>query len=105
MTDDGAVAICRRLDTGEGQSHIDRAGGDFWLYRLHGTAKTDTTSQRLPAVAEMTRADADTLSRVYRTGLELLFLSRAYHMKTNTKGYRPQKATMPGEQASRPTTR
>ena len=75
ISDDGAVAMCRRLDTGEGQPHIDRAGSDFWVYRLDGTAKTYTAPHRLPAVANAACAHADTLNSVYRALLALLSMS------------------------------
>lgn len=78
-SNDGAWAVCRRVDTGEGLHKIDKSGGDYWLYR---TGETDSDSYEAdypdpepqsitPAVAP---ADPDTLDKVYRALLQQLIL-------------------------------
>lgn len=72
---DGAAAICRRVDTGEGQEREDRAGGTFWLYHLNGAPQRPYTP---PTDAEPDRGDPDTLHRVYAALLKSLALSAAH---------------------------
>jgi hypothetical protein len=78
--------MCRRLDTGEGLQKVDRAGVDYWLYRL----ESPRTSTPLPLEpqAQSTRACAsdDVLDQVYRTLLASLPLSVLHHTHLRQRG-------------------
>lgn len=77
LSTDGALAICRRLDTGEGEHRLDRNEADYWLYRLDGGTGVDPTpwepDPRLPCADETTR------NLVYRAVLSHLTLTLAHH--------------------------
>lgn len=76
LSADGAWAICRRADTGEGEHRLDRNQADYWLYRLDGGAGVDPTpwepDPRLPCADEATR------DRVYQFLLRHLTLTPAH---------------------------
>lgn len=77
LSADGAWAICRRADTGDGEHRLDRNQADYWLYRLDGGAGADPTpwepDPRLPCADEVTRG------RVYQSLLRHLTLTPAHH--------------------------
>lgn len=76
LSTDGAWAICRRLDTGEGEHRLDRNMADYWIYRLDGGSESDPTpwepDPHLPCADEATR------DRVYQSLLRHLTLTPAH---------------------------
>jgi hypothetical protein len=77
---DGAVVICRRVDTGTGDHRVDRSGGDYWLYMMNGYTQS-TVVAAIPTDADQHRADPHILHQVYRALLDGLDLS-ATHRET-----------------------
>lgn len=73
-SDDGAWALCRRVDAG-GEHRVDRAGMDYWLHRLAGDPRP---APEIPDEPAAERAGAGDLDRVYRTLLGRLSLSPAH---------------------------
>ena len=55
---DGTWALCRRVDTGAGIHKVDKAGADYWLYRLGRPYTLSATHHRtaLPALPRAGRA-------------------------------------------------
>jgi len=75
ITEDGGWAMCRRLDTGEGLQKVDKAGVDYWLYRLDGVRSSGRTHSEPQVRLTHARASDDVLNQVYRTLLLSLSLS------------------------------
>jgi Domain of unknown function (DUF3854) len=87
LTEDGDWAICRRMDTGEGLHKVDKAGGDYWLYRLAARARVPRLQHpEPPAQPIQVRASDDVLDPVYRTLLASLSLSGPHHAQLRRWG-------------------
>src|SRR5256885_17202385 len=72
---DGAWALCRRVDNGTGVHRVDRAGADYWLYRLDGHALCRQPAIELPSQPHAERAETPILDSAYRGLLAGLPLS------------------------------
>ena len=46
---DGTRALCRRVDTGAGSHKVDKAGAEYWLYRLDDHARGRQPSLERPS--------------------------------------------------------
>ncbi|NSW84278.1 MAG: DUF3854 domain-containing protein [Syntrophothermus sp.] len=84
ITDDGTWAVCRRVDNGQGTHKVDKAGMDYWLYKL--TDGPRTPPPELPARQESERADAETLHQVYCRLLAELTLSPEHRKNLRKRG-------------------
>src|SRR3989440_8596129 len=73
-SDDGAWALCRRVDAG-GEHRVDRAGMDYWLHRL---ADDPRPAPAIPEEPTPERAVPKDLDRAYRALLGLLSLSEIH---------------------------
>ncbi len=76
-SEDGAVAVCRRVDGGNGIHRTDVNGADYWLYVLKKDVPFDPTKLPPPA-PKAERADKDTLDHVYREMLADLPLNQCH---------------------------
>lgn len=85
-SEDGRWAVCRRVDTGEGRHKVDKAGTDFWLYRLDGRPWSERDVPELPANPEPERAGPDALDQVYRRLLALLKLEDRHREALRRRG-------------------
>jgi hypothetical protein len=72
---DGAWALCRRVDTGAGIHKVDKAGVDYWLYRIDDDARRRPSSVELPSHPCADRAAPAVLDRIYHALLGTLPLS------------------------------
>src|SRR3989344_8238593 len=75
ISEDGAWAICRRIDTGDGNHKIDGTGGDYWVYQLK---KNDTSLETVMIAPEpqKERAEPYDLDAVYGELLKLCDLTQ-----------------------------
>lgn len=86
---DGTWAICRRGDAGTGLRRVDKAGAEYWLYRLTGPAPgTRPPPVEVPPVPTTTAADPATRHRVYRALLAELSLTPAHRQALRQRGLR-----------------
>ena len=86
-TTDGKLAICRRLDTGEGFHKTDVNGADYWVYILDSNAKYDAADLPLsPLEPKAERSDPDTLNVVYQALLEELPLTTTHKKNLRNRG-------------------
>ncbi|HZT79110.1 MAG TPA: phage/plasmid primase, P4 family [Gemmataceae bacterium] len=89
LSADGAWCCCRRLDDGTGQRKVDRAGADYWLYRLapRPAASGAWDAPRF-SVTEGggRRADPDDLHQVYTELLRHLRLSPTHVQALKARG-------------------
>ncbi|MGQ9533045.1 MAG: DUF3854 domain-containing protein [Desulfotomaculales bacterium] len=84
VSDDGIWVVCRRVDTGQGQHRVGKAGMDYWLYRLHpGPAPADPPVQQ---ETETERAEPNVLDQVYRWVLAELTLSEDHRENLRKRG-------------------
>lgn len=83
---DGAWAICRRLETGAGVHRLDKAGADYWVYRLDGQRLGTRPAREVPPQTATTCADTATLNRVYRALLTARPLSTAHRQALRQRG-------------------
>lgn len=72
VTDDGAVAFCHRVNTGQGKHKICEDGNEGWIYRLNGAPLEINPPPEQPKVA---RAADEVLDKVYTDLLKKLELS------------------------------
>jgi Domain of unknown function (DUF3854) len=86
VSDDGVWAICRRVDTGEGIHRVDKAGGDYWLYRLQGHRDGPRPVIERPVITGSERATDDILDHVYRALLTRLPLSAPHRENLRRRG-------------------
>ena len=80
-SDDGAWALCRRVDGGE--HRVDRSGCDYWLHRL---GSGPAAPPEIPGEPCVERAEAGDLDRVYRAVLAQLTLSHAHRADLLRRG-------------------
>ncbi len=79
LSTDGTWAICRRLDTGDGEYRQDRNGADFWLYRLNEDSSYSTfTGEPWESDPDTPCANEKVRDAVYSSLLRLLNLSSAH---------------------------
>jgi hypothetical protein len=81
-SDDGAWALCRRVDAG-GQRRLDRAGSEYWLHLMGDAPKG------LPQVPEEPRsvhASAEDLDRVYGAAIRHLGLADQHREELLRRG-------------------
>src|SRR5215471_14431977 len=78
LSADGAWALCRRVNNGAGIHKVDKAGAEYWLYRLHAHVSSQPHALELPSQHHVERADTLTLDLVYRALLAALPLSSAH---------------------------
>ncbi len=83
---DGVWAICRRVDDGTGLRRADKAGGEFWLYRLDGHSPCQQPSLELPSQLHAERAEPALLDQVYRALLAALPLSSTHRQALRQRG-------------------
>src|SRR5207248_1422168 len=83
---DGPFAICRRVDTGAGLHRVDKAGADYWLYRLDGHVISQQPSIELACPPRPERAEPSILDRVYRALLTALPLSATHRQALRQRG-------------------
>lgn len=83
---DGIWALCRRVDNGTGRHRMDKAGGEFWLYRLDGHSPCRQSTIELPSQPRVERADPITLNLVYRDLLAGLPLSSMHRQALRQRG-------------------
>src|SRR5712691_10776256 len=83
---DGAWALCRRVDNGTGVHRVDRAGADYWLYRLDGHALCRHPAIELPSPPHAERAETPILDGVYRALLGALALSSTHRQALRHRG-------------------
>jgi hypothetical protein len=83
---DGAWAICRRVNTGEGLHKVDKAGGEYWLYRLDGARPEQRQAVKVPPQPIAQCADVGTRDRVYRALLAMLPLTAAHRGNLQRRG-------------------
>ena len=98
ISTDGAWAVCRRVDTGDGLHRVDKGGGDYWLYRIDGRisdSDSDTDNGTPKNIAAdyseisqtvLAPADPDTLNKVYRALLQELSLSAVHRENLRKRG-------------------
>jgi DNA primase len=86
VAEDGAWAICRRLDTGEGMHKIDKTGVDYWLYRLDRTSSPAPNHPEPQGQPTRTSASDEVLDQVYRALLASLPLSGIHHARLHQRG-------------------
>lgn len=96
ISTDGAWAVCRRVDTGDGLHRVDKGGGDYWLYRIggnindnitdNGTPKNIATDYSQTSQPVLAPADPDTLDKVYRALLKELTLSAVHRENLRKRG-------------------
>ncbi len=86
VSEDGIWAVCRRLDTGSGKNKIDKAGADYWLYRV-SDAPGDIPEPDLPDYSpKVDKADLDTLNNVYTALIKELNLSNQHRNNLLERG-------------------
>jgi hypothetical protein len=85
-TEDGAWAMCRRLDTGGGLYKVDKAGVDYWLYRLDRPTYSRPLNHELQRQSTRACARDDILDRVYRALLSSLPLAGLHHTHLRRRG-------------------
>jgi Domain of unknown function (DUF3854) len=89
---DGAWAICRRVDTGNGTYKQDKGGTEFWLYRLGGGSvpsvppRPATPVPALSASAPPVCAEPHTLDRAYNALLDVLTLTPSHRQALLQRG-------------------
>ncbi|MFC1989439.1 DUF3854 domain-containing protein [Chloroflexota bacterium] len=86
FSSDGAYAVCRRLDTGNGHAKTDKSGSEYWVYRLDGRPSLNQDAIEVPATIGTKCADADTLDRVYSYVLDTLPLSTIHREQLHKRG-------------------
>jgi hypothetical protein len=91
---DGAWAICRRVDTGEGRRRVDKAGGEYWVYRVGGARPAPPID--LPARPSPPCADTAMRDRVYRALLAALPLTPTHRQNLRTRGLNDQEIVRRG---------
>lgn len=103
ISTDGAWAVCRRVDTGDGLHRVDKSGGDYWLYRIDGGGDTDNGTQKDVAAdySEISQpvlapADPDTLDKVYRALLQELSLSAVHRENLRKRGLSDEEIDLRG---------
>ena len=84
-SDDEASVICRRVGTDDGIHKVDKAGVEFWLYRLGDHASPRPTSPP-PSQKHVERADPVTLNTVYGALLGTLPLSTTHRQALRQRG-------------------
>lgn len=83
---DNAWIACRRLDSGEGIHRLDKAGIDYWLYRLDGTLCHDEAALERPCGYTSAAAPPDALHQVYRCLLKALSLTSRHRQHLCQRG-------------------
>jgi hypothetical protein len=83
---DGALAACRRVESGCWRSKTDRNGTPVYLHRLADSGGRPPPPSRPPAGPAFGRADPDTLHRAYSALLALLHLSRPHRDALRRRG-------------------
>lgn len=97
ITQDGTWVACRRVDDGQAQHRIDKAGIDYWLYRLSGIPAS-SPAVKLPELIsdEGRRAEPETLNRVYSYFLQLLTLQEKHQENLRKRGLSDTEITRRG---------
>jgi uncharacterized protein DUF3854 len=98
---DGTWAICRRVDTGAGLHRVDKAGADYWLYRLDGHVPWQPSLSTPAPPPQPERADPLTIDRVYSSLLAVLPLSAAHRQALRARGL-DDKAVLRGRYRTMP---
>jgi hypothetical protein len=83
---DGTWVLCRRVDTGEGVQKTDKAGAEYWLYRLESPSAGARPFDEPPPFGHPTGAQPATLDRVYRALLSLLPLTPRHREDLHRRG-------------------
>jgi len=83
---DGTWTLCRRVDNGTGLHRVDKAGGEFWLYRIGAHSSSAWPTHELPTQQHVEGADPITLDQVYRALLAALPLSSAHRQALRQRG-------------------
>jgi hypothetical protein len=86
VSSDGQWAICRRLDTGNGHRKVDKAGVEYWIYRLQSGPVTARPPLLPPSVVQDERAPVDILHQVYHAVLQSLRLSPQHRAQLTQRG-------------------
>src|SRR5882724_3010982 len=86
VTADRAVAKCMRVEEGAWRSDTDKAGTRYHLHRIEGAARRSQIPLPRPLGPEVSRADADLLSRAYTALLARLSLSSAHLAALQDRG-------------------
>jgi hypothetical protein len=81
-SDDGAWALCRRVDAG-GERRLDRAGSEYWLHLVGDAPKGPPQVPEEPRAA---RASADDLDRVYGAVIRHLGLADQHREELLRRG-------------------
>ena len=80
------LGICRRIDPGAGRYKVDRAGGEYWLYRLAGAASlADIPAEPRPSY-ERQRLDPEVVHQIYSGLLGLLSLNPQHRTNLHRRG-------------------
>lgn len=102
---DGAWAVCRRVDTGDGLHRVDKSGGDYWLYRIDGSDSDIGSETQKDVAADFSEtisqpvlapADPDTLDKVYRALLQELTLSAVHRENLRKRGLSDEEIDLRG---------
>jgi hypothetical protein len=83
---DGAWALCRRVDNGTGLHKLDKAGGEFWLYRVGAHSSSSQPTNALLSRPQPERANPATLGCAYRALLAALPLSSMHRQALRQRG-------------------
>ena len=89
----GTAARCTKLSShpthGEGIAKTDRAGNDWWLYKLGGDDRPKSTlpEPTVPQTFDETLADADTLHKVYSSLLRQIGLVAQHRLQLKRRGF------------------
>ena len=81
-SDDGAWALCRRVDAG-GKRRLDRAGSEYWLHLVGDAPKGPP---QVPEEPRSARASADDLDRVYGAVIRHLGLADRHREELLRRG-------------------
>ena len=87
---DGVWVTCRRVDTGTGKPRTDKAGTDFWLYRVIDGLNNRQEPDYRPVEPAAPAADPDTLNKVYRFLLRELRLDGQHKANLAARGLSEQ---------------
>jgi DNA primase len=80
------LGACRRINPGAGKHRVDRAGGEYWLYRLAvGASLADIPAEPRPSY-EPQRLDPEVVHQVYSGFLGLLSLNPQHRANLHRRG-------------------
>lgn len=83
---DGTRVACRRLDTGNGIRRVDKAGADYWLYRVNGSPQHHHIQLEILVTSPSSSPPPETLHQFYHSLLGMLPLERRHYQNFHQRG-------------------